>query len=136
MDQPVEGETHAFERTFTVEDVRRFADLSGDAQPRHTEPDEEGRVMVQGLLTATMPTKIGGDVEALARTMEFEFLRPVYTGEPITCRSTYDTVVERDDRYEFTSDVVCENADGETVLEATIEGRIRKDARSGAVDGR
>ncbi|AFK19191.1 dehydratase [Haloferax mediterranei ATCC 33500] len=127
MNQPVEGETQTYERTFTVEDVQQFAELSGDAQPRHTEPDADGRVMVQGLLTATLPTKLGGDNEVLARTMEFEFLQPVYTGEPITCSSTYDTVVERDDRYEFTSDVVCEKANGEAVLGATVEGIIWKD---------
>lgn len=127
MTRPVEGRTRTFERTFTVDDVQQFADLSGDAQPRHTEPDDDGRVMVQGLLTATMPTKLGGDNEVLARTMEFEFRQPVYTGEPITCRSTYETVVERDDRYEFTSRVECENADGELVLRATIEGLIWKE---------
>ena len=127
MSPPVEGETRTFERTFTVEDVRRFADLSGDDQPRHTEPDDEGRVMVQGLLTATMPTKIGGDEAVLARTMEFAFRRPVYTGERITCTSTYESVDERDDRYEFTSNVVCENESGEAVLTATVEGLIRKD---------
>lgn len=128
MNPPVEGETQTFERTFTVDDVQQFAELSGDAQPRHTEPADNGQVMVQGLLTATMPTKMGGDNEVLAHTMEFEFHQPVYTGEPITCTSTYDRVVERDDRYEFTSEVVCENADGETVLGATIEGLIWKDA--------
>lgn len=128
MDPPVAGESRTFERTFTVEDVRRFAELSGDAQSRHTEPDSDGRVMVQGLLTATMPTKMGSDDEVLAHEMEFEFLKPVYTGESITCTSTYDTVVERDDRYEFTSDVVCENSNGESVLEATVRGLIWKDS--------
>ncbi|MBZ6495845.1 FAS1-like dehydratase domain-containing protein [Natrinema longum] len=128
MTQPIEGETRTFERTFTVEDVQQFAALSGDDQPRHTEPDEDGRVMVQGLLTATLPTKMGSDAEVLASTMEFNFHQPVYTGESITCRSTYDTVVERADRYEFTSDVVCENEAGETVLTATTEGIILKDA--------
>ncbi len=112
MTEPIEGETRTYERTFTVDDVQQFAALTGDDQPRHTEPDADGRVMVQGLLTATLPTKLGSDSEVLASTMEIDFHRPVYTGEPITCRSTYDTVVERDDRYEFTSDVVCENADG------------------------
>ncbi|APX97328.1 hotdog family protein [Natronorubrum daqingense] len=126
MTQPVEGETRTFERTFTVEDVRQFAELTGDDQPRHTEPDENGRVMVQGLLTATLPTKLGSDNEVLASTMELDFRRPVFTGERITCRSTYDTVVERDDRYEFTSDVVCENDDGDTVLTTTTEGLIWK----------
>lgn len=126
MIQPVEGETRTFERTFTVEDVQQFAELTGDDQTRHTEPDENGRVMVQGLLTATLPTKLGSDNEVLASTMELDFRRPVFTGERITCRSTYDTVVERDDRYEFTSDVVCENDDGDTVLTTTTEGLIWK----------
>ena len=58
--------------------------------------------------------------------MEFEFRRPVYTGEPITWTSTYENVAERDDRYEFTSDVVCENEDGDAVLTATVEGLVRK----------
>lgn len=83
--------------------------------------------MVQGLLTASLPTKIGGDNEVLASTMKFNFHQPVYTGEPITCRSTYDTVIEQDDRCEFTSDVVCENMDGETVLTSVTEGIIWKD---------
>lgn len=128
MTQPVEGETRTFERTFTVEDVRRFGELTGDDQARHTEPGEDGRVMVQGLLTATLPTKMGSDSEVLASTMDIDFRRPVYTGEPITCRSTYETVIERDDHYKFVSDVVCENGDGETVLTTETEGIIRKDA--------
>jgi acyl dehydratase len=126
MTKPIEGETRTFERTFTVEDVRQFAEVSGDDQVRHTEPDEDGRVMVQGLLTATLPTKLGSDSEVLATDMQFQFHQPVYTGERITCRSTYDTVVEHEDRYEFTSDVVCENGDGETVLTAAIEGLVWK----------
>lgn len=127
MTDPVEGETRTIERTFTVEDVRQFADVSGDDQPRHTEPNEDGEVMVQGLLTATLPTKIGSDAGVLASSMDIDFQRPVYTGDPITCRSTYETVVERADRYEFTSDVVCETGDGETVLTAAVEGMIWKD---------
>jgi acyl dehydratase len=85
IDVPQEGETVAYERTFTVEEDEQFAAPSGDNQPRHTEPDEDGRLMVQSLLTATMPTKPGGDPEVLAREMTFEFRQPVYTGERITC---------------------------------------------------
>lgn len=127
MEKPEEGETITYTRTFTVEEVQQYAELSGDSQPRHTEPNENGRVMVQGLFTATMPTKLGGDREVLAPRMEFEFITPVYTGDYITCSATYDEVVEQDDRYQFTWDVVCENGDGEVVLEATIDGIIWKD---------
>jgi acyl dehydratase len=127
MDRPVEGETNSYERTFTPAEVRQFGELTGDDQPRHTQPDEDGRVMVQGLLTATMPTKLGGDDEVLARRMDFEFHRPVYTGESVTCESRTEAVVEREDRYDITTEVVCSNTEGETVLTATIEGLVWKE---------
>ncbi|NKE37691.1 dehydratase [Natronococcus sp. JC468] len=127
MNRPTEGETHAFERTFTTEDVRQFAELSRDTQDRHTELDAEGRLLVHGLLTATLPTKIGGDLEVLASSMDFRFRRPVYTGERITCTWTYEDVLEREDRYELAIDVACENEAGETVLTAAVEGLIWKE---------
>ncbi|WP_126664047.1 MaoC/PaaZ C-terminal domain-containing protein [Haloterrigena salifodinae] len=127
MSRPVEGETHTFERTFTTDDVERFAELSRDRQPIHTEPDEDGRLMVHGLLTATLPTKIGGDLEVLARSMDLEFRRPVYTGQRIACMWTFESVDEREDRYVIGVEVTCERADDEPVLTGTIEGLIWKD---------
>ena len=124
MTGPTEGETHTFERRFTKEDVEQFAAVSGDTQPRHTEPDEDGRLMVHGLLTATLPTKIGGDLEVLAHTMEFEFRKPVYTGETISCTWTMERVEKQGDRYEITADVVCERGD-DIVLTATVDGLVR-----------
>ena len=124
MTGPTEGETHIFERRFTKEDVEQFAAVSGDTQPRHTEPDEDGRLMVHGLLTATLPTKIGGDLEVLAHTMEFEFRKPVYTGETISCTWTMERVEKQGDRYEITADVVCERGD-DVVLTATVDGLVR-----------
>ena len=127
MTGPTEGETHTFERRFTKEDVEQFAAVSGDTQPRHTEPDDDGRLMVHGLLTATLPTKIGGDLEVLAHTMEFEFRRPVYTGETISCIWTMERVEKQGDRYEITADVVCERGD-DVVLTATVDGLVRDDS--------
>jgi acyl dehydratase len=128
-DPPEADDTYSYERTFTHEDVERFADLSGDEQAIHTEPDEEGRLIVQGLLTATLQTKIGGDLGVLARSMTFEFRRPVHTGERIRCEWTNEAVEERDDRYDLTVDVVCtRERDGETVLTADITGLVWKGA--------
>jgi acyl dehydratase len=124
---PEEGDVHTYERSFTKEDVRQFGEASGDQQAIHTEPDEEGRLTVQGLLTATLPTKIGGDLSYIARTMEFDFHKPVYTGNTITCEWTNETVEEREDRYDVTSSVVCYNEDEETVMEAHIDGLIWKE---------
>ena len=124
---PTAGETHTVERTFTTADVRQFAAVSGDTQPRHTEPDEDGRLLVHGLLTATLPTTVGGDLAVLARSMSFEFVRPVYTGQTITCTWTHDDVEEHADRYELTVDVVCENERDEVVLTGSLSGLVWKD---------
>jgi len=123
-DPPREGETHVHERTFTREDVRQFTGVSGDAQPIHTEPDEEGRLVVQGLLTASLATKIGGDREVLATRMEFEFRRPVYTGETIVCEWITETVEERADCHALTATVTCRR-DGTVVLAGEVEGIVR-----------
>lgn len=127
---PEEGDVYTYERTFTDEDVRQFGDVSGDQQAIHTEPDEEGRLVVQGLLTATLPTKIGGNLSYIARTMEFNFRQPVHTGDTIRCEWRNETVEEREDRYDITSSIVCYNEDEETVMEAHIDGLIWKEQES------
>jgi len=126
MDKPEPGDTYTHERTFTPEDVRKFGEISGDQQSIHTDPDEEGQLVVQGLLTATLPTKIGGDLEYLAREMEFDFRRPVHTGERITCTWETEAVTEREDRFEASGTAVLENEEGEVVLRGFFEGLIWK----------
>jgi acyl dehydratase len=122
--QPKAGATFTFARTFTAEDVAAFADVSADRQPRHTEADPP---MVHGLLTATLPTKIGGDLEVLARSMNFEFPRPVHAGERIECTWTTEHVTERADRYEIEARAVCHNEDGKRVLVGEFEGVVLKE---------
>jgi acyl dehydratase len=82
------GDTSSWERTFTIEDVQLFARISGDQGVHHMRPDKQGRILVHGLLTATLPTKLGGDLNFIAREMIFEFLRPVFTGDAIRCENT------------------------------------------------
>jgi len=127
MDPPAVGQTFTVERTFTTEDVRRFAEVTDDTQPIHTEPDEDGRLVVHGLLTGSLLTDIGGDLQVLARRMAFEFRRPVRTGERITCTWTVESVEERPDRYTLDNDVAFRDEDGETVATARVEGIVRKE---------
>lgn len=123
-DLPTEGDVYTIERTFTEADVRRFAALSGDDQARHVEPDEDGRLLVQGLLTATLPTSIGSDLEVLAHRLDFRFRRPVYTGETITCEWRCAEVTERSDRLEVVGDVTCTNEAGDVVMTCVGEGYV------------
>lgn len=64
-----DGDVFSWERTFNEEDIRLFGRLSGDEGEHHVRPDRQGRLMVQGLLTATLPTKIGGDLNFIAATL-------------------------------------------------------------------
>lgn len=94
----------------------------------HIVPDKDGRVMVQGLLTATLPTKLGGDLNYIARKLTFEFLRPVYTGDRITCEGTVMKVSESEDRLSISISVICRNQEGKEVLRGGTEGIIRRQA--------
>ncbi len=131
MSTPAEGATHTHERTFTKADVRQFADVTGDTQDRHTDPDADGRLLVHGLLTGSMLTKIGGDLEVLATRMDIHFRRPVYTGETIRCTWTNERVTDRSDGVDLEAGVVCrrlaDDTPGDTVLEATVEGVVYDD---------
>jgi acyl dehydratase len=124
---PVEGAVATAARPFTREDVEAFAAISGDRGQHTVEPGEDGRVLVHGLLRAVLPTQIGGDRDFLARTMTYEFHRPVRTGEEVTCEMTTDEVVEREDRYEVASSAVCRNEAGDRTTTAEFRGIVRKD---------
>lgn len=119
------GQKVVYQRTFTLEDVRAFADLTGDRGIHHMEPDPRGRIMVQGLLTASIPTKLGGDMNYIAGTMNFQFVRPVFVGDVIACESVVTKVKEAESRQYVSIDIVCRNQDGKEVLRGTTEGMIR-----------
>lgn len=119
------GDVITFERPFTKRDVELFTELSGDEGIHHITPDEQGRLVVQGLLTATLPTKVGGDHNVLARTMNFEFLRPVFTGDTIICEVTIDKYEEQDrNRMAIAAAFLCTNQNEKQVLRGNFAGVI------------
>lgn len=123
---PAEGDVLTHERTFTAEDIRAFGELTGDQQAIHTNPDEEGRLVVQGLLTGSLMTKIGGDLSYIARTMTFEFRQPVYSTDTIKCEWRVDSKDEQQDRYLLKNTVIFRNDSNEVVCEASTTGLIWK----------
>ena len=118
------GSQTRWSRVFAVDDVRHFSEVSGDRGVHHIELDAEGRLMVQGLLTATLPTKLGGDLNYLAREMLFEFLRPVFTGDRIECVSTATKVEKQPGRTYAEFSISCTNQAGKEVLRAGTKGVI------------
>ncbi len=119
------GDVTVWERTFTIDDVRLFGQVSGDQGIHHVELDEQGRLMVQGLLTATLPTKIGGDLNYIAREMVFEFLRPVFTGDTIRCETTITHFERVDGHTKMAARWVCRNQQGKEVMTGHTYGIIR-----------
>lgn len=119
------GDVISFERTFTKEDVQRFTKVSNDEGIHHREPDELDRLVVHGLLTATLPTKIGGDYNVLARTMNFEFLRPVFTGDTILCEVTIDQYEkQKENRMYISTSFTCTNQHDKEVMVGNFAGVI------------
>jgi acyl dehydratase len=120
------GTVVSHERTFTPEDVRQFSDVSGDEGDHHVETDDEGRLLVQGLLTATLPTKVGGDLNVLAARMEFDFRRPVYTGQRVVCEVEFVELDRGEDRIDLVAEFEADRPDtGVVVMGGRFEGLIR-----------
>lgn len=118
------GDIIRFERSFTEEDVALFTKVSGDTGSHHLTPDEQGRLIIQGLLTATLPTKIGGDNNVLARKMAFEFLRPVFTTDTIRCEVKIEQFDAQEDRTLITAPFTCRNQNGKEVMIGSFSGVI------------
>lgn len=119
------GDVLTWKRTFTEEDVLQFAQFSGDQGRHHVERDEKGRFMVHGLLTASIGTKIGGDLNFIAREFNTEFIRPVFTGDTITCEVTITEVSPMEGYKKVALKSVYRNQDGKEVLIGSSHGIIR-----------
>jgi 3-hydroxybutyryl-CoA dehydratase len=119
------GDRFVHERTFTEADVVAFLAISEDRGRHHAEAAPDGRRLVHGLLTATIPTKIGGDLDYLAREMRFEFLRPVYTGDTVRCVVTVDEVDADPRRTRLVMSGTCHDQHGDEVMRFFTRGVIR-----------
>lgn len=119
------GNVSSWQRTFTAEDVERFGELSGDQGEHHVMPDAQGRIMVQGLLTATLPTKLGGSINYIARQFDCEFLRPVFVGDTIYCETIITELEDAVGYVKMSAIWSCRNQLNKEVMRGTTSGVIR-----------
>ena len=118
------GDRFTIVRCFSHEDVRRFAQISRDYNPVHCDAHYASirgfkAPVAHGLLTASLVTEIGGQIGWLAKGMSFEFKRPVYPGEQISC---HWLIVNIDERGHAKAEISASNAQGVIVLKATTTG--------------
>ena len=121
------GDQFTIVRCFSDDDVRRFAQISRDYNPVHCDARYASLCgfkapIAHGLLTASLVTEVGGQIGWLATGMSFEFKRPVYAGDQITCHWLIADIADIDERGRAKAEVRILNAEGTTVLEATTSG--------------
>jgi 3-hydroxybutyryl-CoA dehydratase len=118
------GDAAEISKTVTEEDVRAFAELTGDRNPVHL--DEEyaagtrfGRRIAHGMLGASLISAVlanelpGRGTVYLSQTLRFT--APVFLGDTVTARVVVKQV--REDKPIVTLETVCTNERGERVVE-------------------
>lgn len=107
------GDEVIYERVFTEKDLRDYAANANFWGKHHESPNDDGEYLLQGLLTASLTNKIGGDYDILMYRMEFDFIKKAYTGRKIKCVNLVESVENKRDKnfIDIVSDVYDENGD-------------------------
>ena len=124
------GDSFRTSRTFTDDDVIRFANISRDYNPVHfdarfAKAKNFLAPICHGLLAASMITELGGQIGWLASAMNLRFKGPVYVGDRVTC-TWLITAIDPNGRAKASATLV--NQDGMVVIEAEISGIVPGDA--------
>ena len=122
------GEQTEIVKTVTADDVERFADLTGDFDPLHT--DEEfckttpyGTRIAHGALIigymSAAASKMTGSMERAVASLGYDRIRlvaPVFLGDTVT--TTYEVISTEPERNRATAKVTVTNQHGKTVAVA------------------
>ncbi|MDR1741684.1 MAG: MaoC family dehydratase [Synergistaceae bacterium] len=113
-------------RTVTQDDVRRFAEVTGDFNPVHVDADfaaktRFGRVIAHGSLgagfiSAVMGTKLPGP-GAVYMEQTLRFVAPVFIGDTITAAAEITELIPA--KYRVRLSTTCRKEDGSPVIEGT-----------------
>ena len=117
------GETASLSKMITDEDVRAFAQVTGDYNPVHLDDDfaqktRFGRRIAHGMLSASLISAVlanqlpGQGTVYLSQTLQF--VAPVYLGDTVTARVTVTRV--REDKPIVMLETVCINQRDETLI--------------------
>jgi 3-hydroxybutyryl-CoA dehydratase len=118
------GDTATRSRTITDEDIRAFADLTGDHNPVHLDDEYAagtrfGRRIAHGMLaasliSATLANELPGR-GTVYLSQSLRFLAPVLPGDTVTASVAVTKV--REDKPILTLETVCTNQRGEKLIE-------------------
>lgn len=128
------GSSASFEKTITQEDIDRFAEVTGDHNPLHSDAEYAARtrfgqtiahgMLGAGVISAALGTKLAPNAVVVYLGQTLQFRGPVSAGDTITATVT---VTEVDaERSRLTIDTTVSNQDGNEVIRG--EAKIMVDA--------
>jgi 3-oxoacyl-[acyl-carrier protein] reductase len=126
------GQTFEVERSFTAEDVQRFAGVSGDWSPLHVDPryaasTEFGGCVVHGMLLASLFSHLVGmrvpGTLALYLGQDLTFRRPVLVGETVRASAKITGKNEATATLALATEI--RNAAGSIVVSGTARVKVR-----------
>ena len=128
-----EGDTLlTVEKTFSQDDVNRYADAAGDHNPIHVDPNfaagsQFGRRIAHGMMIAAsisemMAQAFGQDWHKSGR-MKIRFRAPVFPGETVRASGTVRSVRQIEDAIEVAVSVQVTKANDEAAI--TGDARVR-----------
>jgi len=118
------GDSASLTKTFSDEDVRSFAEISGDKNPVHLDDEfasgtQFKRRLVHGMLTASLISAVMGTElpgpGSIYLSQSINFRAPVYIGDTIT--ATITVIKIRTSKKIVTLETVCKNQRDMLVLE-------------------
>ncbi len=117
------GDAATLSKTIRDEDVRAFAELTGDHNPVHLDDEYAagtrfGRRVAHGMLAASLiSAALANELPGRGTvylSQQLQFTAPVFPGDTVTARVVVTKV--REDKPVVTLDTVCTNQRGETVI--------------------
>lgn len=118
------GDTFSIVRSFTENDIEQFREITRDDNPVHSDgrfieaKNLKGQIC-HGLLVGSMATEIGGQIGWLASSLRFDFKKPVYVHDVVTCRLTMTSINES---LKAEAMIEWQNQHHEIVLTAHLKG--------------
>ena len=120
------GQSYEMKRIFTQEEVIRFADLSYDTNPLHTDVEfatktQFGQLIVPGFLTASMFSAIIGTkfpgFGSIYLNQNMSFRRPVFPEQEVTAVVTVKELFA--EKHRVLLDTCCYDSSRQLLIEGT-----------------
>ncbi|MGI6765784.1 MAG: MaoC family dehydratase [Lentihominibacter sp.] len=129
------GDRASMVKTFTIEDIKSFAELTMDFNGMHMDDELSKRglfripvvhgVFVGSLISSVMGMELPGHGTIL-QSQDIQYLQPVYPGDTVTAEVVLAEIEEHDKFYVATLEGICHNQDGITVVKAVSKELMLK----------